>query len=263
MTQCHCLLVALLSALCLPLAADEGAIVEDPWIPLFDGQSLEGWIPKFTGQELGVNYRDTFRVEDGLLKVCYDEWDAFGGAYGHLFYKQPFSHYILRVEYRFVGEQTPGGAGWAYRNSGAMLHSQDPATMRTDQEFPVSIEVQFLGGSGEGERHTANVCTPGTHIVLDGELWTPHCTDSSSQTYHGDQWVTVEIEVRGAERFTHRIDGEVVLEYTQPQLDPGDGDAAKLIEEAGGEVLLGGGYIALQAESHPVEFRRIDLLPLE
>jgi hypothetical protein len=135
--------------------------------------------------------------------------------------------------------------------------------MRTDQEFPVSIEVQFLGGSGEGERHTANVCTPGTHIVLDGELWTPHCTDSSSQTYHGDQWVTVEIEVRGAERFIHRIDGEVVLEYAQPQLDPGDGDAAKLIEEAGGEALLDRGYIALQAESHPVEFRRVDLLPLE
>ena len=263
MTTHRCLLIALLVTLSAPLAADGGAIVEDPWIPLFDGESLEGWIPKFTGQELGVNYRDTFRVEDGLLKVCYDEWDEFGGAYGHLFYKQPFSHYILRVEYRFVGDQTPGGAGWAYRNSGAMLHSQDPATMRTDQEFPVSIEVQFLGGSGEGERHTANVCTPGTHIVLDGELWTPHCTDSSSQTYHGDQWVTVEIEVRGAERFIHRIDGEIVLEYAQPQLDPGDGDAAKLIEEAGGEALLDRGYIALQAESHPVEFRRVDLLPLE
>lgn len=263
MTERCFLLLALIAALCGPLGADEGAAAADPWIPLFDGESLDGWTPKFAGHELGVNYRNTFVVEDGLLKVRYDEWDEFGGAYGHLFYERPFSHYILRVEYRFVGAQTPGGADWAFRNSGAMLHSQDPTTMRIDQEFPVSIEVQLLGGSGEGERHTANVCTPGTHIVLNGELWTPHCTDSTSKTYHGEQWVTVEIEVRGADQFIHRIDDEVVLEYTRPQLDPADSDAARLIEAAGGEVLLSQGWIALQAESHPVEFRRVELLPLE
>jgi hypothetical protein len=247
------------------VSADDGPLAQDEpqWIQLFDGESLDGWTPKIRGYELGEDPKGTFRVEDGLLKVCYDEYDEFGGEFGHLFYEEPFSSYILRLEYRFVGEQTPGGPGWAFRNSGAMLHGQAPETMGIDQDFPVSIEAQLLGGSGEGERSTANVCTPGTNIVLDGELWTQHCTNSESATYHGDQWVTVELEVHGSDEIIHRVEGEEVLRYESPQLDPGDGNAAALIEAAGGEVLLSEGYISLQAESHPLEFRRVELLPLE
>ena len=92
--------------------------------------------------------------------------------------------------------------------------------MTKDQDFPVSIEVQFLGGTGTGERPTANLCTPGTHVVMDGQLITRHCTSSKSKTYHGDQWVTVEIEVHGSRLIKHIIDGQTVLEYTAPQLDP-------------------------------------------
>ncbi len=115
------------------------------------------------------------------------------GKFGHLFYKTPFSHYRLRIEYRFVGDQCPGGPSWAFRNSGVMIHGQPPESMRKDQEFPVSIEVQFLGGNGRDKRPTANVCTPGTNIVMGGKLITQHCTDSKAKTYHGDQWVTVEV----------------------------------------------------------------------
>ncbi|HQK94772.1 MAG TPA: DUF1080 domain-containing protein, partial [Armatimonadota bacterium] len=195
--------------------------------------------------------------------VAYDEWDRFSGEFGHLFYKEPFSHYRLRIEYRFVGEQVTEGPGWALRNSGVMLHCQPPETMGIDQSFPVSVEVQFLGGDGTNERHTANLCTPGTNVVMGGELITRHCTDSASKTYHGDQWVTVEIEVDGGTTIRHLLDGQVVLEYDQPQLDPNDGDAKPLIEAAKGELALTGGYIALQAESHPVEFRRVEILNLE
>jgi hypothetical protein len=131
--------------------------------------------------------------------------------------------------------------------------------MRKDQEFPVSIEVQLLGGNGTDKRPTGNLCTPGTHVVLDGKLFTPHCKNSSSKTYHGDQWVTAEVEVRGNKSIKHFIEGELVLEYTQPQLDETDGDAAKLIEQAGGNKMLSGGSISLQAESHPVEFRKVEL----
>ncbi|HOS93281.1 MAG TPA: DUF1080 domain-containing protein [Armatimonadota bacterium] len=236
---------------------------EEGWVSLFNGQDLEGWTPKFAGSDLGVNYRNTFRVEDGLLRVAYDEWDRFSGEFGHLFYKEPFSHYRLRIEYRFVGEQVTEGPGWALRNSGVMLHCQPPETMGIDQSFPVSVEVQFLGGDGTNERHTANLCTPGTNVVMGGELITRHCTDSASKTYHGDQWVTVEIEVDGGTTIRHLLDGQVVLEYDQPQLDPNDGDAKPLIEAAKGELALTGGYIALQAESHPVEFRRVEILNLE
>ena len=167
------------------------------WTSLFNGKDLTGWTPKIKGSALGENYLDTFRVEDGVIKVCYDRYKKFNGEFGHLFYKHPFSTYKLRVEYRFVGDQVPGGPGWAFRNSGAMIHCQPPESMGKDQEFPVSIEVQFLGGSGRGKRPTGNVCTPGTHIVMDGKLITQHCNESKSKTYDGDQWVTVEAEVHG------------------------------------------------------------------
>ena len=180
---------------------------------------------------------------------------------GHLFFKDKFSNYRLRIEYRFIGEQCTDGPGWATRNSGVMLHCQPPATMSKDQEFPVSIEVQFLGGLGRGARTTGNLCTPGTHVVMKGELVKRHCTNSNSKTYDGDQWVTAEVEVRGGKTVKHFINGEQVLEYSEPQLDDGDADARKLIKD--GQKLLTEGYISLQAESHPIEFRKVELLPLE
>ncbi|MCW9712755.1 DUF1080 domain-containing protein [Aliifodinibius salicampi] len=234
---------------------------EEEWITLFNGENLEGWTPKFTGYDLGVNYNNTFRVEDGLLTVSYEDWDEFQGEFGHLFYKDSFSNYKIRAEYRFVGEQVKGGEGWAIRNNGLMLHGQDPATMAKDQEFPVSIEVQLLGGNGEDPRTTANLCTPGTNVVMDGELFTPHCTSSDSETYHGDQWVTVEVEVRGSEVVKHFVNGEQVMDYTEPQYDERDGTAQPLIE--GDNLLIDSGTISIQAESHPTQFRKIEVLPLD
>jgi hypothetical protein len=254
-------LVSLGLLTCSPLRAAD-AEPADKWIPLFNGRNLEGWIPKIRGHEAGVNFADTFRVEDGLLQVRYDGYgDQFNNRFGHLFFHKPFSHYRLRVEYRFVGEQLPDGPGWAWRNSGMMLHGQTPESMTLDQEFPVSIEVQLLGGAETGERSTANLCTPGTHVVLDGKLHTPHCTNSQSKTYRGDQWVTVEVEVRGNTSIRHLIDGQVVLEYSQPQLDPGDATARRLIE-AGAPILIEGGTISLQSESHPLDFRRVEIVEL-
>lgn len=231
------------------------------WVSLFNGKDLTGWVPKITGYELGDNYNDTFRVEDGVLKVCYDKYDKFDGRFGHLFYEVPFSHYRLRVEYRFVGEQTPGGPGWAFRNSGIMLHCQSPQSMRKDQDFPVSAEVQLLGGNGKDKRSTGNLCTPGTHVVIKNKLVTQHCTNSSSDTYHGDQWVTMEVEVHGHGVIKHLVNGQVVLEYEQVQLDETDRDARGLIKD--GDKRVSGGYFSLQAESHPVEFRKVEILLLE
>ncbi len=234
---------------------------EKGWIPLFNGKDLNDWTIKICGYDAGVNYNNTFRVEEGLLKVRYDQYDTFKGEYGHLFYKHPYSHYKLRIEYRFVGEQVPGGEGWAYRNSGVMVHGQTPESMERDQQFPTSIEVQLLGGNGTDERTTLNLCTPGTNVVMDGELVTEHCINSHSKTYHGDQWVNAEIEVYGDSIIKHIIDGQVVLEYNQPQLDERDPSYEKLLPPDG-DKLLKGGTISLQAESHPVDFRKVELLNL-
>ncbi len=232
------------------------------WIPMFNGKNLDGWTPKITGFELGENYGNTFRVEEGILKVSFDQYQDFGGHFGHLFYKTPYSNYKMRIEYRFTGEQAPNGPGWAFRNSGIMIHCQDPATMRKDQDFPVCIEVQLLGGNGTDPRPTMNLCTPGTHVVMNGQLEKTHCINSKSETYHGDQWVHAEIEVHGGKVIRHFAEGQLVLEYEQPQLDESDSDAKKLIEARHGEKLLTGGYISLQAESHPVEFRLVEIMPL-
>ena len=230
-------------------AADAEQAADGEWMQLFNGKDLTGWKVKIRGHELGENHNDTFRVEDGAIKVAYDKYDAFNDTFGHLFYETPFSNYIIRVEYRFVGDQCKGGPGWAFRNSGIMVHGQSPESMGKDQKFPNSIEVQLLGGNGQGERPTANLCTPGTHVVMNGKLFKPHCTSSKSKTYHGDQWVTVEVEVRGSKTVKHIIDGDVVLEYEKPQLDDG--------------TLLTKGSISLQAESHPCEFRKVEIKKLE
>lgn len=244
------------------IAAAQEKPGQDGYVPLFNGKDLNDWQVKIRGYDLGDNFGNTFRVENGILKVSYDQYkDGFKGRFGHLFYKHPFSNYRLRVEYRFLGEQAEGGADWAFRNSGIMIFGQTPQSMRKDQEFPVSIEVQLLGGRGSGERPTANVCTPGTVIVLNGELHRPHCTNSKSKTYNGDQWVTVEVEVRG-NKVKHIVEGETVIEYSDPQLDPSDGDAKALLD-AGQPAMLTGGTISLQSESHPVEFRKIELLELK
>jgi hypothetical protein len=240
-------------------AAQEGT---GQWIQLFNGKDLTGWTPKIKGFELGDNHADTFRVEDGILKVAYDKYQGpFRGRFGHLFYEKPFSNYLLRIEYRFVGEQAERGPEWAIRNSGVMIHGQKPDTMLKDQDFPVSIEVQFLGGDGQRPRTTANLCTPGTNVVMNGKLHTQHCTNSTSETYHGDQWVTVEIEVRGGKTIRHKIGGRTVIEYSEPQLDENDEYGRRLLD-AGSEKMITGGTISLQSESHPVEFRKVELLEL-
>jgi hypothetical protein len=233
------------------------------WIRLFNGRDLDGWTPKFAKHDLGVNLHDTFRAEDGLLRVRYDRWTAFNSEFGHLFYKEPCSYYRLVAEYRFVGAQLAGGPGWAQRNNGLMLHAPDPRTMLKDQDFPISIEVQLLGGLGDGKpRPTANLCTPGTNVVMKGELFTPHCVNSSSKTYDGDQWVRVEVEVHGDELVRHVVEGQTVLEYTKPQIGGGNVSPVDPTVKVDGTPLTGG-YIAIQAETGPTDFRKIELLNLE
>jgi Domain of Unknown Function (DUF1080) len=241
--------------------SQEAALKADQkdWIQLFNGKNLDGWTVKIAKHKLNDNFGDTFRVENGFLKVSYDHYDKLDGQFGHLFYKDKFSYYLVAVEYRFVGEQAKGAPDWAYRNNGIMIHSQSAESMGLDQDFPTSIEVQLLGGDGIHERPNGNVCTPGTNIVINGELYTPHCYHLVAKTYHGDQWVRVVAEVLGSERITHYVEGKPVLTYSKPQL--GGEAMSPEFEKRAGEI-LNEGYIALQAESHPTEFRKVELLNL-
>jgi hypothetical protein len=246
-------------------AADDPArIAPEEWISLFNGRDLSGWTPKIRHHELGDNHARTFRVENGILQVRYDEYtDGYQNRFGHLFYETPYSHYKLVIEYRFVGDQAAQGPGaWALRNSGVMLHSQAPKTMTREQDFPISIEAQFLGGLSDGKpRPTANMCSPGTEIVYGGSIYPEHCLRSFSKTYDGDQWVRAEILVLGDGLVIHSVNGEKVLEYSMVQIGGGVVSNHDPAVKKDGQPLASG-YLALQSESHPIDFRRVELLNL-
>jgi hypothetical protein len=224
---------------------------QEEWIDLFNGENLDGWDIKIAGFELNDNYGETFRVEDGLLKVRYDNYDSFDGQIGHIFYEEPFSYYRLIVEYRFVGEQLEGAPGWGFRNNGIMFHSQSAESMELDQWFPTSVEMQLLGGDGEEERPNGNIFTPGTHVVIDGERKgvDENLIEAGGPTIHGNEWVTAEVVVYGDSLIRHRVNSELVIEYSGTQLEDG--------------TPLDSGYIALQAETHPTDFRSVRLLNLK
>ena len=248
----------------------------EEWISLFNGKDLTGWDIKITGHPVNDNYNETFRVEDEMIRIMYDKYTEFNNKFGHMYFKNPYSYYKLRYDYRFTGEQLKGGATWNVRNSGIMLHSQSAASNNPDQTFPVSIELQLLGGLGKDPRTTANVCTPGTAVEYKGKTDYTHCINSTSKTYDGDQWIHGEAIVLGDESMTFLINGDTVLTFKKPQIGGGfiskareatewdsNGITDKQIWIAKEGKTLTEGYIALQAESHPIDFKNIELLNLE
>ena len=245
--------------------APDGAADPDrrEWVELFDGRSLAGWTPKFARSPVGENYAGTFRVRDGVIEARYDGYGGdYGARFGHLYHDTPHSHYLVSLEYRFVGELYPGAPAYTIRNSGIMVHAQDPRTMPPDQNFPISIEMQFYGGLSDGRpRPTGNMCSPGTDVVFAGRRDPRHCINSTSKTYDGDRWVRAEALVLGDSVVKHIIEGDTVLVYERPRYAPGvvtGFDPAQL--RAGAPAASG--FIALQAEGHPVDFRNVRLLNL-
>ena len=261
----HAFLTA--AALTLTFACSQQAPISqnDParqeWVKIFNGENLDGWTVKIAHHEVGDNYADTYRIEDGIIKAAYDKHTDFEERFSHIYWHEPLSHYCLLIEYRFTGELMHDAPSYARRNSGVMIHSQAPETMPKDQNFPISVEAQFLGGEGDAVRHTMNVCTPGTEIYMNCAMVEAHCTQSTSRTYAGDQWVTVEVEVLGNASVKHLIDGEVVLEYQTPEIGGGIVTGFEPAQKPDGRK-LSEGYIGLQGEGTPVDFRRVELLNL-
>jgi hypothetical protein len=243
-------------------AAEPTSAATKDWHALFNGKDLSGWTVKIANRPLNENYAETFRVEDGMIKVSYDGYPKFENRFGHLFTHQPYSNYVLRLEYRIVGRAIADAPHWAKLNSGVMIHSQSPLSMRLEQAFPVSMDFQFLANGATAGARTANAVTPGTNLEMDGKLLTDHIIESKSKLFPLDEWVTAEVEVHGAEEVIHRINGAEVLRYRHPQLDPRDADAQRLLD-AGAPLQLSFGHIALQAEGQPIWFRNIRIRPLE
>lgn len=227
------------------------------WISIFNGKNLDGWIPKVADDSSGINTLNVFRVEDGLLKVAYDQYPKFNNRYGHLFYKEKLSRYKLRVEYRFVGDVLPDAESFCYRNSGIMIHSQSPESMGIDQYWPVSLETQLLGSTDSVQQRTGNLCTPGTTIFFKGAKTEEHIIPSTSKYYFDNEWVTIEIVVNGSKSICHVMEGDTVLNCSKPQIG---GFLLPDNYPVPVGTVISDGYIALQAEGQPIEFRKIELM---
>lgn len=234
------------------------------WEYLFNGENLDGWTTKIHHYETGDNYGDTFRAEDGMIKVRYDKYEGdFNDRFGHLYFDRPFSSFHLSMEYRFVGELHPGAPSYTLKNSGVMYHSQDPRTMLKEQNWPISVEMQFLAGITPGEeRPTGNMCSPGTEIDFQGEMYPAHCLNSTSETFFGEQWVKAELIVYGDSLVKHLINGKTVLEYTKPRIGGGVVEGYDPKYKVDGRPLTQG-MIALQSEGQPIDFRNIKIKNLE
>jgi len=275
-------IAALLLSLLIACSIGQNSVSEhapetEEWIDLFNGTDLTGWDIKIAGAPLGDNYKNTFVVEDSMIRIKYDEYDTFDDAFGHMYYHQPFSHYKLAFDYRFTGDQLEGGASWNVRNSGVMLHAQSAESNEIDQGFPVSVELQLLGGLSDGqERSTGNVCTPGTAVMMGDSINYKHCISSSSKTYHGDDWVHAEAIVHGGGEMIYIIESDTVFRsdksivggaFINYSFEGKDWEEFGVIRDRQKWINLDGttlesGYIALQAESHPIDFKNIKLLNL-
>ena len=234
---------------------------DNNWEYLFNGKNLDGWEIKIRNHELGDNFNNTFKVKDGSLKVSYENYESFDNKFGHIFYtKKKFKNYHLSLDYKFSGSHLNGAPGWSIKNSGIMLHCQNPSTMLIDQEFPISAEAQLLGGLGDGDRSTANICSPGTDIDINGKKAEYHCVNSSSKTYNNDDWVNVEVIVYSDSIIHHLVEGDTVLTYSNLRI--GGGEIPENYVSKKGQI-LDEGYISLQSEGHPVEFREIKIKELK
>ncbi len=254
------LLMTLLSS-CSPKANKSGK--DSEWISLFNGKNLDNWLVKIHHHDIGDNYGQTFRAEDGMIKVRYDKYDGFKERYGHLYYQTPFSRYHLKLEYRFVDGWMEDAPSYTILNSGIMFHSQDPRTMPKEQDWPISIEMQLLAGLPDGKpRPTGNMCSPGTEIVYEGRKYDGHCLNSSSKTYPVGEWVKAELIVLGDSLITHIINGDTVLQYSKPSIGGGVANRFDPKQKTDGKPLTSG-YIALQSEGQPIDFRNIALKKLD
>lgn len=228
------------------------------WVSLFNGKNLDNWTPKIVGYKSGENFGNTFRVENAILSTRYDQYDSFKNRFGALYYNKKFTNYRLRVEYRFVGDTTPGAPSWGFKDGGIQYHCQAPASVGLNQPFPVCLEYNLHGGNGKEERPTGEICTSGMFVEIDGKRNTSNCTTPTvKRTFNRDEWITAEIDVRNG-KIAHFVNGEQIIQFENPRYDATNEFAKNFI--VAGNDLVKDGYISLQSNSHPMDFRKIEIM---
>lgn len=228
------------------------------WISLFNGKNLDNWKPKIVGYKLGENFGNTFRVEDGMLSIRYDKYDSFRNRFGSLYFDKKFTNYRLKVEYRFVGNTTVGAPTWGYKDGGIQYHCQPPNTVALNQSFPICLEYNLHGGNGKEDRPTGEICANGMFVEINGKRNISYCTlPTVKRTFNGDEWITAEIEVNKG-KITHFVNGEQIMQFDNPKFDSSNAIAEAFIINKNNTVK--DGYISLQSNSHPMDFRKVEIM---
>ena len=93
-----CLFIASVILFTVPAYAQQHT-GEEKWESLFNGRDINDWVPKINHHETGENFGNTFRVEDSIIKIRYDQYPRFNEQFGHLYYKKPFSYYYQDHNY--------------------------------------------------------------------------------------------------------------------------------------------------------------------
>jgi hypothetical protein len=232
---------------------------EKKWTSLFNGKNLDGWNMKIAGFPLGENFGNTFRVANGIISIRYDQYgDNFNSRFGALYYNRKLSNYRLKVEYRFVGETASGAPTWGFRDSGVQFHGQDPASLELKQQFPVCLEYNLHGGNGKEDRPTGEICTSGTTVEIKGKVNESFCTPPDvKRTFHGDQWVTLEIDSKDG-KFIHYVNGEEIMRFENPRYNPKHEYGKKFLTDS--NPIIKDGYISIQSNSHPIDIRKVEIM---
>lgn len=228
----------------------------DGWVNLFNGKDLTGWVPLIHKHKVGENVYDTFRADsvNKVIKVLYDKYPnlEFGGRCGNLYYNRRLTNYRIKVTYRFQEPLVKNPVGWSKNNSGLMIFGIDPATVTGDPEFPPLIEIQLLGSPsqpGGGGTTSPNYCEPGGMTM---QQHTGGCGNNGTGKTPNPaaQWTTVEadVHVTGQTKiYQHPDTTNAVLTMSGPRYQ---------------NAAVTGGYIALQSEGQPIEYKDILLKEL-
>ncbi len=222
------LLALTLSVLVAVIAGHHAAGAEEPeTIELFDGESLDGWRCHNVDD---LPMEEVWMVEDGVLRTV-------GEPFGYLYTEDSFESFELLVEWRWPEDVEP-------TNSGVLLRIADePVSFLTQ-----CVEAQLMHGSV-------------------GDIWAFYGANAS-----GDEERAAQVEGHEALGDFHGV-----RKMTDAELPPGewnvyeitlDGpdltlvlNGEKVNEATDLDVLAG--PIGFQSEGGPIEFRRIELTPLD
>ena len=204
-----------------------------PTEPLFNGKDLSQWHVDVPKMDNDPSVKSPFIVRDGLLV-------SLGTPGGHLITNAVYENYRLEVEYRFAGK--PG-------NCGVLVHASTPRALY--KMFPKSVEVQMQHRNA------------GDFWCIVEDIKVP---DMEQRRGPKDEWGITEGKRRRIANLTDDSE-KPAGEWNAMVIECLNSDVVVWVNgdlvNHGSECTAQRGQIALQAEGSEVEFRKIELTPIQ